>query len=420
MAYATIKYGSSGSDVKKLQQELNKKGYNLDVDGQFGTKTQSAVRDYQKKSGLLVDGVVGNDTWGKLMSVAPAANKNNTVQNSAQKAAKKAIDVKNTIPLQLAAEKNKRPVYKKSSDVEAAEKKLSDWEKNTPSEYESKYSEEINSILNDILNREKFSYNLNADPLYKQYQELYTHNGKKAMMDTVGEASALTGGYGSSYAVTAGSQAYQEYLNQLNGIALDLMDKAYEKYGDEGDKLFEDIKLLRSLDGDDYGKYLDQLERYYDDGDFLLKRLTAMSDAEYEQFLAEVDAWESDRDFEFKEYTDALDRAEAEKEFAFKQSQAETEMEFKKAEAQRDQANQDRDYELALKKLYSSGSSKSSESDKKKASQTINYPETYKEFCSATGNPGIMTESEYYAHDEVAKKYGTYKKYLKAMYKIYK
>ncbi len=392
MAYTTIQYGSSGSEVKKLQEELNKKGYKLDVDGQFGSKTQSAVKDYQKKNGLSVDGIVGKNTWGSLTSSS----------SDTKTTAKKTTKVK------TAKKETKRPEYKKSDAVKKAEKKLGKWENNSPDKYESKYSQEIDGILNDILNREKFTYNLNADPLYEQYRELYTQNGKKAMMDTVGEATALTGGYSNSYAVTAGSQAYHEYLNELNDIALDLRDRAYEQYGDEGDKLFEDITLLRSLDGDDYEKYLDELERYYKDGEYLLERLTSMSDAEYEQFLQQVDAWESDRNYAFKEYTDALDREEFEKEMA-----------FKKAEAERDQANEDRDYALSLQKLYASKSS-DSDSKKKSARETISYPETYKEFCSATGYPGIMTESEYYAHTEVSKKYGTYKKYLKAMYKIYK
>ena len=303
----------------------------------------------------------------------------------------------------------KRPTYKKSESVKKAEEKLNSWEKDAPGEYESKYSAEIDGILNDILNREKFSYNLNADPLYEQYRELYTQNGKKAMMDTVGEASALTGGYSNSYAVTAGNQAYHEYLDNLNDVALDLRDRAYEQYGDEGEKLFEDVKLLRSLDGDDYDKYLNELERYYKDGEYLLERLTAMSDAEYEQFLQTVEAWENDRDFAFKEKADALDREEFEKEMA-----------FKKAEAERDQANADRDYALSLQKLYASGSSGSSSSKEKKSSETISYPETYKEFCSATGYPGIMTETEYNSHEKVKSKYGTYKKYLQAMYKKYK
>lgn len=228
------------------------------------------------------------------------------------------------------------------------------------------------------------------------------------MMDTVGQAAALTGGYGNSYGVTAGNQAYQEYLNQLNGIALDLRDRAYEQYGDEGDRLFEQVTLLRSLDGDDYNKYLDELERYYKDGEYLLERLTSMSDAEYEQFLQTVDAWENDRDYAFKEYQDLADREEFEREMAFKQ-----------AEAERDQANQDRDYQLALQRLNSAGGG-SDKDDKENTKNTIRYPQSYKEFCSATGYAGILTESEYYAHTEVHKKYSTYKKYLKAMYKKYK
>ena len=396
MSYKTVQYGSSGDDVKKLQTELNKKGYKLDVDGQFGSKTQAAVKDYQKKNNLDADGIVGKNTWGSLTA---GSNASETKSNTEKKQTK----TKKTEKTQ-----SKRPSYKKSDEVKNAEKKLNNWENNAPDDYESRYSAEIEGVLKDILNREKFSYSLNADPLYEQYRELYTQNGKKAMMDTVGQATALTGGYANSYAVTAGNQAYHEYLDNLNEVALDLRDRAYEQYGDEGDKLFEDIKLLRSLDGDDYEKYLDELERYYSDGEYLLERLTAMSDAEYEQFLQTVDAWESDRDFAFKEKTDALDREEFEKELA-----------FKKAEAERDQANADRDYQLSLQKLYASNSSKSSSSSKK-TSDTISYPETYKEFYSATGYAGIMTETEYNSHEKTKKKYGTYKKYLKAMYKKYK
>lgn len=397
MAYKTIQYGSSGEEVKKLQKELNKYGYKLDVDGQFGSKTQSAVKDYQKKNNLSVDGIVGNNTWGSLTAKSKTTKATKTQQNKT----KTSKTTKTTA--------TKRPTYKKSDSVKKAEKKLNNWEKNAPDEYDSKYSAEIDGILNDILNRERFTYNLNADPLYEQYRELYTRNGKKAMMDTVGEASALTGGYSNSYAVTAGSQAYHEYLDGLNEVALDLRDRAYEQYGDEGEKLFEDITLLRSLDGDDYDKYLNQLERYYKDGEYLLDRLTAMSDAEYEQFLQTVEAWENDRDYAFKEKTDALDREEFEKEMA-----------FKKAEADRDQANADRDYQLALQRLYASKSSGDSESKKKKASQVISIPRTYKEFCSATGYAGIMTKTEFEKHTNVKKKYSTYKKYLEAMYKLYK
>lgn len=64
-----LKYGSSGSAVKKLQILLNGLGYNCGaVDGAFGAKTSRAVSDYQRDNGLAVDGVVGSATWGKLIN----------------------------------------------------------------------------------------------------------------------------------------------------------------------------------------------------------------------------------------------------------------------------------------------------------------------------------------------------------------
>lgn len=65
--YATIKIGSRGKAVTKLQNLLNDKGYKLSVDGIFGVNTQKAVMDYQRKNSLMVDGIVGPKTWDKLL-----------------------------------------------------------------------------------------------------------------------------------------------------------------------------------------------------------------------------------------------------------------------------------------------------------------------------------------------------------------
>lgn len=62
----TIKYGSAGETVKTLQSALNRAGYNLTVDGVFGAKTTTAVKDFQSKNGLTADGIVGPKTWDKL------------------------------------------------------------------------------------------------------------------------------------------------------------------------------------------------------------------------------------------------------------------------------------------------------------------------------------------------------------------
>ena len=65
-AHPTLRKGMSGAAVKELQTLLNKYGYGLTVDGNFGNKTYNALRQYQASNGLTVDGVCGPKTWAAL------------------------------------------------------------------------------------------------------------------------------------------------------------------------------------------------------------------------------------------------------------------------------------------------------------------------------------------------------------------
>ena len=65
--------GSKGSEVARLQNLLNARGANLIVDGDFGPATKKAVINFQAANGLLVDGVVGSQTWAKLFVPIPVA-----------------------------------------------------------------------------------------------------------------------------------------------------------------------------------------------------------------------------------------------------------------------------------------------------------------------------------------------------------
>ena len=63
----TIRLGCRGVDVTYLQQRLTKKGYGVGkIDGDFGRKTENAVKAYQKDHGLKEDGIVGVKTWTSL------------------------------------------------------------------------------------------------------------------------------------------------------------------------------------------------------------------------------------------------------------------------------------------------------------------------------------------------------------------
>ena len=67
VAAAVIKQGATGSTVKTIQQKLKRWGYYTGaVDGIFGSKTKEAVRYFQRKNGLAVDGIVGPATLKAL------------------------------------------------------------------------------------------------------------------------------------------------------------------------------------------------------------------------------------------------------------------------------------------------------------------------------------------------------------------
>lgn len=65
---ATIKLGMKGDGVRWLQNTLNKKGYILEVDGIAGNMTIGALLDFQRRHGLVVDGLCGPATRAALLS----------------------------------------------------------------------------------------------------------------------------------------------------------------------------------------------------------------------------------------------------------------------------------------------------------------------------------------------------------------
>ena len=144
--YREVGMGSTGADVKVLQQKLNEKGYALEEDGIFGVKTQAAVRDYQKKNGLLLDGIAGVQTWGSLL----AAEKENeqTVQ---------AAPVPSVSQATMDALGKLEQGYKPSEEVEilAAEKESILSKK--PENYVSGFDAQIRDLYDQIAGRENFS-----------------------------------------------------------------------------------------------------------------------------------------------------------------------------------------------------------------------------------------------------------------------
>ncbi|MBR2335842.1 MAG: hypothetical protein IKA62_06440 [Clostridia bacterium] len=132
-------------------------------------------------------------------------------------------------------------------------------------------SNKIDDIMDKIVNREEFSYDLNEDALYEQYKDSFIQQGKLAMQDTMGQAAAMTGGFGNSYAATVGNQAYQSSLQELNDVVPELYQMALDQYNREGDYLLNKYGVVSDRDDTLYGRHRDtvadsQWQAEFDEG----------------------------------------------------------------------------------------------------------------------------------------------------------
>ena len=137
--------------------------------------------------------------------------------------------------------------YTASAQVQQARQEAQASDARKPGAYVSKWQQQLDAAMEKILNREKFSYNLNGDALYRQYKDQAIQNGRLAMQDTLGQAAAMTGGFGSSYGQTAAQQAYRQQMANLGDKASALYDKARSEYDRQGtaDKQAYDLLLQR-------------------------------------------------------------------------------------------------------------------------------------------------------------------------------
>ena len=121
---------------------------------------------------------------------------------------------------------------------------------------------ELNKAKDAYANYGDFSFDINKDAFYKDAVDQYTKLGKLAMEDTIGKASAMTGGYGNSYAQNVGQQAYQGQLDNLGDVAIDLYDRALERYKMGKSDLYDQIAMLEDERVNEYNEKLSNRENY--------------------------------------------------------------------------------------------------------------------------------------------------------------
>lgn len=189
--------------------------------------------------------------------------------------------------------------YEPGDAVKQAQQALQNQQAAKPGDYQSQWQGQLDSVFGQIRNRPGFSYDVNTDALYQQVARNYQRQGQQAMMDTAGQAAALTGGYGNSYAQTAGQQTYNQYLLGLAELVPQYQQMALEQYQMEGEDLLKQYQLLLDQENQSYDRYRDSLEQYYGELDRLQAAYDRERDQDYGRFV-------QDRDYDYGKYLDAL------------------------------------------------------------------------------------------------------------------
>ena len=182
--------------------------------------------------------------------------------------------------------------YSPSGAVSQAKAYLQQVQSRRPGAYQSRWDAELDRLYDQITNRKPFQYDLNQDALYQQYKEQYQRLGRTAMQDTMGQAASLTGGYGSTYAEQVGQQTYNAYLQSLNDIVPELYDRAYGRYQDEGQDLYNRYGLVSDRESMDYSKYRDTVSDYYNDLADARSAYDSEWNKDYTQWADQLSYWQ--------------------------------------------------------------------------------------------------------------------------------
>ena len=190
--------------------------------------------------------------------------------------------------------------YQESDRVKKLAERLAQLESQKPGDWTGgQYGQQMQDALDAIRKRKKFSYDLNGDALYQQYKDKYVQQGKQAMQDTMRQAAALTGGYGSTYGQAVGQQQYDAYLQNLNDVVPELYQLALSRYQMEGDDLKTQYSLLADQYQQEYGQYRDKVGDWQTERNFLSGRYDSERNLDYGM-------WDDARDFAYTDYRNGI------------------------------------------------------------------------------------------------------------------
>jgi hypothetical protein len=243
-------------------------------------KTTSTMPDITKNKKYSVEGLLAADKATEsnktTSTTAPSGSTAQTTANTTKSDT-------NSSPTSGSSGSSSQGSYTSSPAVQAAEQLLSQKLSQSPGNYQSAYSDELKALIDQYGSRQ-FSYDPYSDPAYLLAQQQAQQSGKLAMMDSMGQASALTGGYGSSYGQQVGQQTYNQYISDaMTNVYPELYQAAVDQYNQEGSDLLNKYSLLSDRETQDYNQYRDSVSDYYNDVQLAYNQYADQRGFEYQQ-----------------------------------------------------------------------------------------------------------------------------------------
>ena len=181
--------------------------------------------------------------------------------------------------------------YQASETVQNAKTQMDNVLAQKPQGFNSKYSGQLDAILQKIQNKGDFKYSINGDALFNEMADRYVNQGRQAMMDTMGKAAALTGGYGNSYGQQVGQQAYQGYIQDLYAQLPQYYNMARQAHQDALGNDKDLYNMLAARESTDYDRYRDEMQDWQGERDYFTNRYDTESDRDYGRYEGERNYW---------------------------------------------------------------------------------------------------------------------------------
>ena len=194
--------------------------------------------------------------------------------------------------------------YEESDAVKKYREQLEQANQQRPADFASPWQEKQQQAYDAVTNRKKFQYSPSGDPMYQQYRQQYQRQAKMGMQDTMGQAAAMNGGYGSSYAQMAGQQAYNSEMQKMNDRMPELYQLALDKYQQEGQEMLQRWQMASQMENQDYSRYQDQQEAWRSDRDYAANRYDS-------EWSTDYNLWADSDDREYSRFRDQQKMAQA-------------------------------------------------------------------------------------------------------------